>query len=134
MVPKAIAIIDDEVDLVNLFQEALENKGFKVSTFIDPVQAFTTLEKEIQEYGLILSDFRMPHLNGHELCTKLRLLNPKLEVILMSAYDSLECDTSKFTVVKKPILIAQLLQIVEDILVKDTSIITRIKMRNNIRQ
>ena len=134
MVPKAIAIIDDEVDLVNLFQEALENKGFKVSTFIDPVQAFTPLEKEIQEYRLILSDFRMPNLNGHELCTKLRLLNPKLEVILMSAYDSIECDTSKFTVVKKPILIAQLLQIVEDILVKDTSIITRIKMRNNIRQ
>ena len=27
---KAIAIIDDEVDLVNLFQEALENNGFKV--------------------------------------------------------------------------------------------------------
>ncbi len=134
MVVKAIAIIDDEVDLVNLFQEALENKGFNVSTFIDPVQAFTTLEKEIQEYGLILSDFRMPNLNGYELCTKLRLLNPKLEVILMSAYDSLECDTSKFTVVKKPILIAQLLQIVEDILLKDTAIITRIKMRNNIRQ
>ena len=111
---KAIAIIDDEVDLVNLFQEALENNGFKVCTFIDPIQAFNTLEKKIQEYGLILSDFRMPNLNGYELCTKLRQLNPKLEVILMSAYDSLECDTSKFTVVKKPILIAQFLQIVRD--------------------
>jgi hypothetical protein len=49
-------------------------------------------------------------------------------------YDSLECDTSKFTIVKKPILIAQLLQIVRGILVKDISIITRIKMQNNIRQ
>ena len=128
MVAKAIAIIDDEVDLVNLFQEALENKGFKVSTFIDPIQALNTVEKKIQQYGLILSDYRMPKLNGYELCNKLTQINPKLEVILMSAYDSLECDTSKFTVVKKPILIAQLLQIVEDILVKDTSIITRIKM------
>ena len=134
MVAKAIAIIDDEIDLVNLFQEALENNGFKVCTFIDPIQALNTLEKKIQEYGLILSDFRMPKLNGHDLCTKLRQLNPELEVILMSAYDTIECNTSKFTVVKKPILIAQLLQIVEDILVKDTSIITRIKMRNNIRQ
>src|ERR671912_7603 len=114
MVAKAIAIIDDEVDLVNLFQEALENKGFKVSTFIDPVQAFTTLEKEIQEYGLILSDFHMPNLNGHDLCTKLRQLNPDLEVILMSAYDSLECDTSKYTLIKKPILMAQLLEIVRN--------------------
>ena len=111
---KTIAIIDDEVDLVNLFQEALENNGFKVCAFTDPIQAFNTLEKKIQEYGLILSDFRMPNLNGYELCTKLVLLNPELEVILMSAYDIMECDTSKFTIVKKPILIAQLLQIVRD--------------------
>ena len=111
---KTIAIIDDEVDLVNLFQEALENNGFKVCAFTDPIQAFNTLEKKIQEYGLILSDFRMPNLNGHELCTKLILLNPELEVILMSAYDIMECDTSKFTILKKPILIAQLLQIVRD--------------------
>jgi DNA-binding NtrC family response regulator len=120
---KTIAIIDDEVDLVNLFQEALENNGFKVCAFTDPIQAFNTLEKKIQEYGLILSDFRMPNLNGYELCTKLVLLNPELELILMSAYDIMECDTSKFTIVKKPILIAQLLQIVRDSLESSSSTI-----------
>jgi DNA-binding NtrC family response regulator len=120
---KTIAIIDDEADLVNLFQEALEHNGFKVCAFTDPIQAFNTLEKKIHEYGLILSDYRMPKLNGHELCTKLKRLNPQLEVILMSAYDTVECDTSKFVVVKKPILIAQLLQIVRDsleLVVKDS--------------
>jgi DNA-binding NtrC family response regulator len=111
---KTIAIIDDEVDLVNLFQEALENNGFKVCAFTDPIHAFNILEKKIQEYGLVLSDFRMPNLNGYELCTKLILLNPELEVILMSAYDIMDCDTSKFTIVKKPIRIAQLLQIVRN--------------------
>jgi DNA-binding NtrC family response regulator len=121
MAVKAIAIIDDEVDLVNLFQEALENNGFTVSTFIDPIQAFNTLEKTIQEYGLILSDYRMPKLNGHELCTKLIQLNPKLQVILISAFDTIECDTSKFTFIKKPILIAQLVQIVRNSLAGNTS-------------
>jgi DNA-binding NtrC family response regulator len=120
---KTIAIIDDEVDLVNLFQEALENNGFKVCAFTDPIQAFNTLEKKIQEYGLILSDFRMPNLNSYELCTKLVLLNPELEAILMSAYDIMECDSSKFTIVKKPILIAQLLQIVRDSLESSSSTI-----------
>ncbi|MGI0050597.1 MAG: hypothetical protein ACRD8K_02565 [Nitrososphaeraceae archaeon] len=38
MVSKAIAIIDDEVDLVNLFQEALEKNGFKVCTFTDLIK------------------------------------------------------------------------------------------------
>jgi DNA-binding NtrC family response regulator len=100
MAVKAIAIIDDEVDLVDLFQEALESDGYKVCGFIDPIQAFST-EKKIQEYGLILCDFRMPTLNGYELCTKLIQLNPKLQVILMSASDRIKCDTSKYTLIKK---------------------------------
>jgi DNA-binding NtrC family response regulator len=69
--------------LVDLFQEALESDGYKVCGFIDPIQAFSTLEKKIQEYGLILSDYRMHKLNIQELCTKVTQLNPKLEVILM---------------------------------------------------
>jgi DNA-binding NtrC family response regulator len=121
MVTKAIALIDDEVDLVDLFQEILESDGYKVCAFIDPIQAFNTLEKKIQEYGLILSDFRMPNLNGYELCIKLIQLNPDLEVILMSAYDMMECDTSKFTIVKKPIPMAQLLQIVRNSLARNIS-------------
>ena len=118
MASKAIAIIDDEADLVDLFQEALEKNGFKVFTFTDSIQAFKTLEKNIQEYRLILSDYRMPKLNGYELCNKLTGLNPELKVILMSAYDTLEYDPSKFMLIKKPILIAQLLQIVRDTLAK----------------
>jgi DNA-binding NtrC family response regulator len=114
MATKDIAIIDDEIDIVNLFKEALERNGFIVCAFSDSKQAFNTLEKEIEKYGLVLSDYRMPNLNGHDLCTKLRKLNPELEVILMSAYDAIEYDTSKFTIVKKPILIAQLLQIVRE--------------------
>jgi DNA-binding NtrC family response regulator len=118
MASKAIAIIDYEADLVDLFQEALEKNGFKVFTFTDSIQAFKTLEKNIQEYRLILSDYRMPKLNGYELCNKLTGLNPELKVILMSAYDTLEYDPSKFMLIKKPILIAQLLQIVRDTLAK----------------
>jgi DNA-binding NtrC family response regulator len=93
----------------------------RYSTFIDPIQALNIVEKKIQEYGLILSDFRMPKLNGYELCTKLTQLNSDLEVILMSAYDTMECDTSKFTIVKKPILIEQLLEVVRNSLARNTS-------------
>jgi DNA-binding NtrC family response regulator len=118
MASNAIAIIDDEADLVDLFQEALEKNGFKVFTFTDSIQALKTLEKNIQEYRLILSDYRMPKLNGYELCNKLTGLNPELKVILMSAYDTLEYDPSKFMLIKKPILIAQLLQIIRDTLAK----------------
>jgi DNA-binding NtrC family response regulator len=127
---RTIAIIDDEADLVNLFQEALEHNGFKVSAFTDPIQAFNTLEKKIHEYELILSDYRMPKLNGQELCTKLKQFNPELKVILMSAYDTVECNTSKFTVIKKPIRIAQLLHLVRNNLAENISITKKVKQKS----
>ena len=67
---KAIVIIDDEADLVDLFQEILESDGFKVCTFIDPIQAYNHIQKNPNDYDLILSDYRMPVMNGNELLYK----------------------------------------------------------------
>lgn len=112
---KSIVIVDDEKDLCNLFTEVLQKNGYNVLGFLDPIQALVHIQANPNQYCLLISDFRMPNLNGYELCTKLIKLNPKLQVILMTAYDTIECnDTSKFTIVKKPILVAQLLQIVRD--------------------
>ena len=111
---KAIAIIDDEADLVNLFQEALESDGFKVCAFTDPIQAYNYIQKYPNDYDLILSDYRMPVMNGNELCTKLMRINSEFKVILMSAYENIEDDISKFTFMRKPTTITNLLQIVKN--------------------
>ena len=113
---KSLAVVDDEMDLVNLFKEALEADGFDVSAFNDPSEALNHIIEDPKKYSLIISDYKMPGLNGGELCTKLRADNPDLKVIIMSAYDQLECDISKFTFVSKPIPIAGLLKIVKDTL------------------
>jgi CheY-like chemotaxis protein len=60
MITKAIAVIDDEVDLVNLFREVLENNGFKVYAFTDQIEAFNQIKRNSNDYGLILSDYRLP--------------------------------------------------------------------------
>ena len=52
MATKAIAIIDDEVDLVELFQEALENNDFKVSTFIDSIQIIQHFREKNLRIGI----------------------------------------------------------------------------------
>ena len=111
---KAIAIIDDEADLVNLFQEILESDGFKVCAFTDPIQAYNHIQKNPNDYGLILSDYRMPVMNGNELCTKLMRINSEFKVILMSAYENIEVDISKFKFMRKPTTIANLLQIIKN--------------------
>ena len=111
---KAIAIIDDEADLVDLFQEILESDGFKVCAFTDPIQAYNYIQKYPNDYDLILSDYRMPVMNGNELCTKLMRINSEFKVILMSAYENIEDDISKFKFMRKPTTIANLLQIVKN--------------------
>ena len=115
---KAIAIIDDEADLVDLFQEILESDGFKVCAFTDPIEAYNHIQKYPNNYGLILSDYRMSVMNGNELCTKLMRINSEFKVILMSAYENIEDDISKFKFMRKPITIANLLQIVKNTLTK----------------
>ena len=110
---KTIAIIADEADLVDLFQEILESDGFKVCAYTDPIQAYNHIQKNPNDYGLILSDYRMSVMNGNELCTKLMRINSQFKVILMSAYENIE-DVSKFKFMRKPTTIANLLQIVKN--------------------
>jgi len=124
MVAKAIAVIDDEIDLVNLFREVLENNDFKVYAFTDPIEAFNQIKRNPTGYGLILSDYRLPSMDGNVLCTKLIDINFELKVILMSAYENIECDKSKFTFIRKPIKIANLVKIVKDRLAEESYTIT----------
>jgi DNA-binding NtrC family response regulator len=127
MLAKAIAIIDDEADLVNLFREALEKDGFSASTFTDPVQALDHVRENPYKYSIILSDFHMPKLDGCELCMKLISLNPDLKIILMSAYENISYDTSRFIFLSKPILIARLLTVVKEILVEQPKITSKLE-------
>ena len=70
-------------------------EGFKVCTFTDPLEAFDRLQKRTEEYAIVISDYKMPTMNGNKRCNKLIRLNPKLKVILISAYDNVKCNISK---------------------------------------
>ena len=114
MLAKAIVIIDDEADLANLFKEALQMNGLNVCAFTDPLEALNHIENNRELYSLVISDYRMPGMSGHELCTKLININPKFKIILMSAFNYIEHDTTKFKLIGKPIPLSLLFKIVEE--------------------
>ncbi|HJT83488.1 MAG TPA: response regulator [Nitrososphaeraceae archaeon] len=118
MLSKAIAIIDDEADLVNLFYEALTLSSFNVYAFTNPLEALNHIKKSPEDYGLIISDFKMPIMDGNELCTKLININPNLKIILMSAYSDIKYDKEKFLFINKPISITRLIEIVQEQLIE----------------
>ena len=108
-----IALVDDDPDILGLFAEILNQYGYTVSAFTDPVEALSNLESNIHEYDLIISDYKMPCLSGNTLCQKLITINPELKVIIISAYADIECDRT-FTFVSKPLSVSKLLQVVTE--------------------
>ena len=52
MLTRAIVVIDDESDLVNLSSEALKLNSFKVCAFTNPLEALNHIEKNPKEDGL----------------------------------------------------------------------------------
>jgi CheY-like chemotaxis protein len=64
---KLIAVIDDDVELVALFTEALKQlNGYSIFGFTDPEIALKYISAKKDNYVLILSDIKMPRVTGIE--------------------------------------------------------------------
>ena len=58
-----------------------------IVSFNDSVKALEHFSDNKDNYALIISDLRMPNLNGLELLKKVKKLNPTVRTILLSAYE-----------------------------------------------
>ena len=117
---KSVAIVGDDAYLVNLFSEALKMNGYDVCSFTEPVLAYEHIKENLSKYSLLITDHRMSQMNGLFLATKLLEINPKMNVIIMSTFDDLECNY-KFNILKKPISIYKLISIVNESISKSIS-------------
>ena len=115
-----VSIVDDEGDLVYLFKEALSTiKGVDFLAFTDPNSALEHFQTYHMNYRCVVSDFRMPALNGAELLDKMKQINPEVKRVLISAFEiedeifkNYHC-IDKF--LEKPILMTELIREVKNI-------------------
>ncbi len=113
MSSKSIIVVDDEPDICEMFKVILQENGYSVNAFTNPLVAVEHLLNNPNKYELMISDYRMPYLNGCELGTKVRELNGNIKVILISAYDSIEENNKpNFELHRKPVTLQKLLDIV----------------------
>jgi DNA-binding response OmpR family regulator len=120
---KKIMVVDDEDDLIFLLETLLDQMGFKVSGFTDPVLALQTFKASI--YDLAILDIKLPGLDGIELCERLERVDHTLKVCFFTASEfyyknSKEEQHSTLKkghhVIRKPISIEDLLKQVHEIL------------------
>jgi DNA-binding NtrC family response regulator len=83
-----ILLLDDEESLIKWLSYALEQKGYSVFTTTEPEHALTTLRQE--RFDGIISDIRMPGMDGFEFLKKVRTIYPRVPVIFITAYGSIE--------------------------------------------
>jgi len=100
---KSIAVVDDEEDIVTLFTEVIEENGYPVMEFTNPLFALDYIHKHPSEFDLIIIDSRMSPMQGCELSNKLSVINPKIKMILITAYDDIKGNSLNLEIVKKPI-------------------------------
>jgi DNA-binding response OmpR family regulator len=84
-VHQKILIVDDEPDITLSFKMILENNGFKVDAYNDPLEALNSFEPS--SYDLLLLDIRMPKLDGFQLYDELRKKDQAVKVIFITAFD-----------------------------------------------
>ena len=80
----SILVVDDEPEMAIALGETLRQDGFRVSLAQNGKEAMEKLSRE--EYGWVISDVRMPSVDGMELLSHLRSTAPLTRVILMTGY------------------------------------------------
>ncbi|MBW2264907.1 MAG: response regulator [Deltaproteobacteria bacterium] len=87
-----ILVIDDEIDMLALLRMIIEdNTAYVVETTNNPSEGLKLLIE--QDYDLVISDLKMPGMDGLELFDELKEIKPDLPMIIITAYGSIE--TSK---------------------------------------
>ena len=101
-------LVDDEPDITLALSIGLEDNGFVVNTFNDPLLALQSFKERNESYALALIDIRMPKMNGFELYNELRKIDDKVKVCFITAFDIEKQDAE--CVIRKPVAICDLVK------------------------
>lgn len=96
-IPPRIMVVDDERDILSIVKRGLESKNrFQVETFIDAESALESLNENSGDYyDLVLTDIRMPKINGFELYRRIKESNPHMKIVFITAFEINKDEFSK---------------------------------------
>jgi two-component system cell cycle sensor histidine kinase/response regulator CckA len=113
-----ILLVDDENALLRLCMRVLENVGYNVLSASTPFEAILIAETYNGHIHLLLTDVRMPDMNGKELSDKLSSIRQNMLTLFMSGYsaeilsaDGINAEVSNF--IHKPFSLKALIGTVE---------------------
>jgi CheY-like chemotaxis protein len=108
-----ILLVDDEDEALNILSMIFEDMHFHVITARDGLEAYELLER--MRPDVVVSDYKMPHLNGVELYRKIQGSPAMFDLpfILVSGAPPVEIHSDVPVFLQKPIQIAELIRQIE---------------------
>jgi len=86
MTDRRILIVDDELSVRGSLEEWFREDGFQVVTAEDGLAAIRAMERG--PYDIILLDLKMPGMDGIEVQKRVREIDPRATIIILTAYAS----------------------------------------------
>ena len=108
-IPPLVLVVDDEDVIVDALADTLEDEGYRVQRARDGREALALIEQIAPD--LVLSDVRMPYIDGLTLVHRLRERGLPIPVVLMSAHYA-GIDLPDVAFVPKPFDLDQLLAVI----------------------
>ena len=108
--PAHVLVVEDEAFLREVIAESLQEAGYEVASVGDGDAGLAVLQSDAP-VDVLVSDVRLPGLNGYELATAGKALRPDLKMILMTGYAPVlppELKPSVYRVLQKPFRIDSL--------------------------
>lgn len=81
-----VLIVEDHVKVADSISKGLEENGFKTEVAYDGFIGKRLADAN--RYDLMILDVNLPQINGYELCSDIRLKNPKVPIIMLTALGS----------------------------------------------
>ena len=123
--PPRIMIVDDESDILSVIKRGLESKNdFMVDTFSKADDAIENFQDHPPNYyDLVITDIRMPKVNGFELYRRIKDTNPNMKIAFITAFEINKEEFSKVIpsvnvthFISKPVSISKLREKIKSIL------------------
>jgi DNA-binding NtrC family response regulator len=114
-------VVDDELDICLVLKIVLENNGFIVDYYCNPILALDEFKSNF--YDLIILDIQMPDMNGIQLYKEIKKKDINSKICFVTASEIMSGIVDKFspvyTIIKKPIENNDLIRIVNSLLNND---------------
>ena len=93
-IKKRILVVDDESDICLVLKIVLENNGFIVTYYCNPILALNEFKSNF--YDLIILDLQIPEMNGLQLYREIKKRDVKAKICFLTASEYISILTTSF--------------------------------------